>query len=55
MVEVESPVDVAGGDYVETTFGLIYGLSVGAGVIGSGGLVLAALGIGAALILYDEL
>jgi hypothetical protein len=58
-LSIEEGFMIGGGDYVETTLGLVYGLSFGAGVLVgtpvSAPVLGAALAIGAGLLLFEML
>ena len=49
VITIEDPQQVVGGDYFEASLGIIAGLSLTAGIIASGGLLLAAAAAGAVL------
>lgn len=44
---------ISGGDDFERLFGLMYGLGIVAGAIGSGGLLAAAFAVGAYLVFVE--
>jgi hypothetical protein len=53
MSEIPNPQTIVGGDYVESSFGVIMGVAFAAGVTGSGGLLALACGGGLMFLLLD--